>query len=81
MRAVLRILAAGLITAAAVFGLGLLFPSTGSDVRLALRIASQAALGTVIYISLARTFRIRELEPVAALLRQIAGRRRAPAHR
>jgi putative peptidoglycan lipid II flippase len=81
MRSIMRVVAAGVIAAAAVYGVGLLFPTRGSDLTLIARLVAQAAVGTIVYVSLAKVLRIRELEPVAAILRQIAGRPPKPQPR
>jgi putative peptidoglycan lipid II flippase len=73
-RALVRILAAGAISAAAVYAVGLAFPTSGGDLAIAVRLLAQVGTGTVVYVVLARILGIRELEPVIAMIRRFTGR-------
>ena len=49
-RAIVRIVAAGVLTAGAVFAVGLVFSSSGGGLAIAVRLTAQAAVGTAVYV-------------------------------
>jgi putative peptidoglycan lipid II flippase len=73
-RALIRIFAAGGVTAAAVVAAGLPFRNRGGDGVLVARLVVQVGLATGVYLTLARLLGIKELKPVARLARRLAGR-------
>jgi putative peptidoglycan lipid II flippase len=74
IRALFRILFASAVTAAVVFGLGAVFPSTHGDLMVVARLVVQAGAGAVVYIYLGRVLGIRELRPVVAVAARFLGR-------
>ena len=80
VRSIGRVIVAAAITGAVVFALGRVFPVHGDDLVIALRLLAQAFVGTATYVFLARALRIRELDPVFAMLRRMARPGRGAAH-
>jgi putative peptidoglycan lipid II flippase len=74
VRSLVRILIAGAVTAGAVFAVGLLFPSSGSDVILVFRLIVQLGVGAAVYLGMARFLGITELRPVIRLVRRLSVR-------
>jgi putative peptidoglycan lipid II flippase len=69
--ALIRILAAGGLTAGVVVAGGLPFRGHAGDAFLIGRLVVQVGLGTVVYLGLARVLGIKELRPVVRLARQL----------
>ena len=80
-RSLVRILIASGLTAGAVLAVGLAFSRFNGQAMIFVRLTLQAGIGTWVYLALARVMGIRELEPVVAMVRRLAGRppRRRPA--
>jgi putative peptidoglycan lipid II flippase len=73
IRALLRIFAASGVATAAVLAVSLLFRHYAGDVALVARLVVEAVVGTVVYLGLARAIGIKELRPVARLVRRLSG--------
>ncbi len=71
--ALVRILAASAVTAGVVIAVGRLFPMHAGDTVLIARLVVQVAIGTAVYLALAKVFGIKELRPVARLARRLVG--------
>ena len=74
IRALIRILVASAVTAAVVFGLGVVFPSGPGDGLVIAKLLVQVGVGGGVYIYLARALGIRELRPVMAVAGRLLGR-------
>jgi putative peptidoglycan lipid II flippase len=74
VRSLVRILIAGGATAAVVAAVGLLFPTSDSDVVLVFRLIVQLGVGAAVYLGLARLLGITELNPVIRMVRRLSVR-------